>query len=296
MAEVSSHSRLFGWIFLVGSAVLAADLVCAGMERHLQVSPRPFEAAPAQRAETPRAPSEAGLKVVLRQPEAALATPGSSASPRASSSPGASAFAGPPSGLSLQGTLVAGEASVAFLEASGKATAVGLDQEVAGYRVTHIGSTWVALSQGDKVFQLEMDTVKEGRPAATPAPAAVPAAQTISSAASPVVPAPTESRLSLEDIRSQLDNASSMAQQVRVIPKARDGQTYGVLLEFRQPDNLMAKLGLQHGDVLLAVNDSPIRGAEDLYKAYMTLRNAEALEFQVERGDKVTPVRYELTR
>jgi len=198
--------------------------------------------------------------------------------------------------MSLQGTLVAGDASVAFLEASGKAVAVSLDQEVSNYRVTHIDSTWIALSQGGKVFRLEMDTVKEERPTQPPAAAVPQPSQTIVSEASPVVPAPDQGRLSLDDIRSQLDNASNMAQQVRVIPKARDGQTYGVLLEFRRPDNLMAKLGLQHGDVLLAVNNSPIRGAEDLYKAYMTLRNAEALEFQVERGDQVTPVRYELTR
>ena len=99
-----------------------------------------------------------------------------------------------------------------------------------------------------------------------------------------------------DEIRAQLDNPSRMAQEVRVVPKARDGQTYGVMLEFRKADNLMARLGLQHSDVLLAVNGSAIRGAEDLYRAYMTLRNAEALEFQVERGQEQTTVRYELAR
>ncbi len=296
MSRASSYSRLFGWVFLVGSAFLAADLVCAGLERHLQASPRPFKAVSAPQAAPLRAPSAAGLQVVLRQPVSQTATAGGPASSGTTPSPGAaSANSVAPTGLSLKGTVLAGEASVALLEASGQALAVGLNQEVSGYRVTRIEPTWIGLRQGDKAFQLELDSVKEEGP--TSAPAAPAGSQAVISSAAPVVPGATaEGPLSLDDIRSQLDNASKMAQQVRVVPKARDGQTYGVLLEFRQPDNLMAKLGLQHGDVLLAVNGSPIRGAEDLYKAYMTLRNAEALEFQVERGQQVTPVRYELAR
>ena len=202
-------------------------------------------------------------------------------------------------GVSLKGTLVAGETSVALLEAAGATMAVGIGQEVSGYRVTRIEPTWVGLTRGSQDFMLELESMKpqESASGASPLRRGDPTAQPLVSGGGAAPEGQVASgRLSLDEIRAQLDNPSRMAQEVRVVPKARDGQTYGVMLEFRKADNLMARLGLQHSDVLLAVNGSAIRGAEDLYRAYMTLRNAEALEFQVERGQQQTTVRYELAR
>ena len=187
-------------------------------------------------------------------------------------------------GVSLKGTLVAGETRLAFLEAAGSTVAVGIGQEIGGARVTRVESTWVGLRRGSQDFLLELESMKppQSSPGASTLRPGDPTAQPLVSGAGTGAEGPVATgRLSLDEIRAQLDNPSRMAQEVRVVPKARDGQTYGVMLEFRKADNLMARLGLQHSDVLLAVNGSAIRGAEDLYRAYMTLRNAEALEFQV---------------
>ena len=302
LSRVNTASRLFGWLVLAGSAFLAADLAAAGLERSMQPPPRPFEQAAAAPAAAPREGQVAdGLRVVLRQPAPvaapALAAPGG---PAGEEGPEGAAPPAQLSSLSLKGTLVAGGTRAAILEVAGKTRVVGVGEEVAGFKLTRVESTWVGLRQGDQAVQLVLETVKEGQGSA---PAAAPMAD---AALVPQPPAPLPAAgdgdgepgapLSMEDIRAQLDNASRMAQQVRVVPKSKDGQTYGVQLEFRQPDNLMARLGLQHGDVLLAVNGNPIRGAEDLYKAYMTMRNADALEFQVERGGQTLPVQYQLAR
>ena len=304
LSRVNTASRLFGWLVLAGSAFVAADLAAAGLERSMQPPPRPFEQAAVAPAAAPREGQVAdGLRVVLRQPAPvgmpATAAPGG---PPGEEGPegGPDGAAPPPqlSSLSLKGTLVAGGTRAAILEVAGKTRVVAVGEEISGFKLTRVESTWVGLRQGDQAVQLVLETVKEG-PGSAPAAAPMADAALVPQPPAPL-PAPAGddpgAPLSMEDIRAQLDNASRMAQQVRVVPKSKDGQTYGVQLEFRQPDNLMARLGLQHGDVLLAVNGNPIRGAEDLYKAYMTMRNADALELQVERGGQTLPVQYQLAR
>lgn len=305
ISRVNTPARLFGWLVLVVTAFLAADLVSAGVERSLQTAPVPFQASTAASSAAPRdAQVVDGLQVVLRQP--APETAGTAGTPGApGAAPGAAAAPqGPPSGMALRGTMVAGAASVAFLDSGGQTQALGVGDEIGGFRVSRIESTWIGLQRGDQGYELMLDTMKPpgqsaGASSAPPAmgsAAAVPAPPTPLPAPDGGAAPPEGGQLSLEDIRAQLDNASKMAQQVRVVPKEKDGQTYGVQLEFRQPDNLMARLGMQHGDVLTGINGQPIRGAEDLYKAYMTMRNAEALQFEVERGGATVPIQYQLAK
>jgi type II secretion system protein C len=304
MAELARRTHPFaglvGWLALVGSAFLSADLLSASLERHLQAPPRPLESIQAT-SRTPSPPrSLTGVHAVLRQPQGQSPASSSSLSGRSPAAGEATLpVTGGLQGVSLKGTLVAGETRLAFLEAAGSTVAVGIGQEIGGARVTRVESTWVGLRRGSQDFLLELESMKppQSSPGASTLRPGDPTAQPLVSGAGTGAEGPVATgRLSLDEIRAQLDNPSRMAQEVRVVPKARDGQTYGVMLEFRKADNLMARLGLQHSDVLLAVNGSAIRGAEDLYRAYMTLRNAEALEFQVERGQEQTTVRYELAR
>lgn len=304
MSRVNTPSRLFGGLVLVGTAFLAADLASAGLERSLLAAPRPFETpAVAPVAAPVQARSAEGLQVVLRQPAPEVPTTGPGATTvgpdgEPVEQPAATVVA---PNMTLTGTLVAGGASAAILEVGGKTIVAGLGEEVSGFRIARVESTWVGLKRGDQTVELVLETMKGAQGPNASAPPRMADAAMVPQPPAPL-PAPASASvdsgeaLSLDDIRAQLDNASKMAQQVRVVPKERDGQTYGVQLEFRQPDNLMARLGLQHGDVLLAVNGNPIKGAEDLYKAYMTMRNADALEFQVERGGQVTPIQYQLAR
>lgn len=306
MSRVNTPARLFGWLVLFATAFLAADLVSAGFDRSMQSDPVPFQAAAAAPTAAPRdAQVVDGLQVVLRQPAPETAVPTTNPAGGPQGGPGSAAPAlGPPTGMALRGTLLAGAASVAFVDTNGQTQAVGIGDELGGFRVNRIESTWIGLQRGEQAFELVLDSMKPpgGSGASAPPPVSMGDAATVPAPPAPL-PAPADAeapveggQLSLEDIRAQLDNASKMAQQVRVVPKAKDGQTYGVQLEFRQPDNLMARLGLQHGDVLTGINGQPIRGAEDLYKAYMTMRNAEALQFQVERNGQTVPIQYQLAK
>jgi type II secretory pathway component PulC len=66
-----------------------------------------------------------------------------------------------------------------------------------------------------------------------------------------------------------------------------------VRLEFRNPANALARLGLKNGEVVLSLNGEPIRTPEELYNSYLILRNTPSVDFEVLRGGRPTSVRYD---
>ena len=73
----------------------------------------------------------------------------------------------------------------------------------------------------------------------------------------------------------------------------------GVQVKFRNPDNALAKLGMQDGDVVLRINSKSVYGVEDIYNAVLTMRDAPQIDIEVSRnGQPVSlfhkfPERYE---
>ena len=100
----------------------------------------------------------------------------------------------------------------------------------------------------------------------------------------------------MADVRQALDNSAEMAKQLRVVPQEKDGQPYGTRVDFRDANNLLARMGVKDRDIMLSINGIPTRSAEEMYRGYMTLRNANSFEFVVERDGKEETIRYELDK
>lgn len=67
----------------------------------------------------------------------------------------------------------------------------------------------------------------------------------------------------------------------------------GVRLEFLHPSHALAWMGLQDGDVLLAMNGRPLLDPEDLHRP---LEDPSAVSWQVQRGGQAFEARYEFAR
>lgn len=103
-----------------------------------------------------------------------------------------------------------------------------------------------------------------------------------------------EAKVTAADIRQALDNSAEMAKQLRVVPEERDGVPYGTRISFRNKDNLLARMGVKNNDIMLSINGVPTRGAEEMFRGYMTLRNASSFEFVLERNGEEQTIHYEL--
>ena len=302
--------KYLGWGALIFSAVFAADLTASGIERTLQETPEAVEIAAAPPAA--KADGSISLNNLLREDESTPPPPPpeelNRKFPSASPVPGAESDEEevPPDksleGAVLRGTMVTGGYRAALLEQEGEPKIIIEGEIIGDYRLQNVASTWVYFAPRKKRHtgvRLVLDTVVEPE---MPEEEAEPI---VKNGANDDQDKPDKNsdeeeivkeKLSLDDIRAALNDTSKISTQVRVVPQSKDGQPYGTRLVFRTPKNIMAQLGLQNNDILLSVNGNPARSVEDMYQGYMTIRNAESLEFVVDRDGKETTVRYDLAK
>lgn len=81
-----------------------------------------------------------------------------------------------------------------------------------------------------------------------------------------------------------LANTAALAGSVRVQPEIRNGQPSGLRLVQVDPASPIARLGLQSGDVLTAINGLDLTTPENALTAYTQLRAASHLEITFERA------------
>ena len=90
-------------------------------------------------------------------------------------------------------------------------------------------------------------------------------------------------------LESVLGNMSLLARSARIVPEMRDGKAAGFRLYSVRSDGPFAKIGMQNGDVLSAINGMEITSPEKALEVYSKLRSASHLSLGVERnGQRLT--------
>jgi general secretion pathway protein C len=90
-------------------------------------------------------------------------------------------------------------------------------------------------------------------------------------------------------IESLLGNMGSLAKGARIVPEMRDGRPAGFRLFSIRPDGPFAKIGLQNGDVISAINGLEMTSPDKALEVYTKLRTANHLSVGLERnGQKIS--------
>ncbi len=89
---------------------------------------------------------------------------------------------------------------------------------------------------------------------------------------------PLESILPSNKIpKSELERLTSdpgiMFTQIRLVPFVENGQTKGFRFDWIQDGSLFQKMGIQVGDVLVAINNQQINSGEDAFRILQIIRN-----------------------
>lgn len=293
-------SGTLGWAVLICSAIIAGDLAAASTEKRMMPEPEPYEAVEVSKAQRDAVPNhDADLSLVLRQPPEEVQKEEVKKEEEKKKPKEEVKKAVSFDGVSLRGTVISGSYRAALLETPDGPVLLPLGESFADYKLDEVASSWATFDKDDETVQLVLDTMKDpDADSVTVTSKAAPEAD------EPVVPDEEEEKqepeeepkLSLADVRAVLDNPAKISAGMRVVPQERDGQPYGTRVDFRDPNNLMAKMGIKNGDILLSVNGAPTRTPDDMYQGYMTIRNAEALEFVVDRGGETQTIRYEFVK
>jgi general secretion pathway protein C len=90
-------------------------------------------------------------------------------------------------------------------------------------------------------------------------------------------------------VDSLLGNMSVLARSARIVPEVRDGRSAGFRLFSVRPDGPFAKIGLQNGDVISAINGLDMTSPDKALEVYTKLKSASHLSVGLERsGQKIT--------
>jgi general secretion pathway protein C len=90
-------------------------------------------------------------------------------------------------------------------------------------------------------------------------------------------------------VDSLLGNMSMLSRSARIVPEIRDGRAAGFRLFSVRPDGPFAKIGLQNGDVISAINGLEMTSPDKALEVYTKLKSASHLSVGLERnGQKIT--------
>jgi membrane-associated protease RseP (regulator of RpoE activity) len=91
-----------------------------------------------------------------------------------------------------------------------------------------------------------------------------------------------------------LEEGSDLHSRIRVLPLLADGKPAGMSVYGIDPDSLVARLGLQNGDCVVAVDGLPMSSPDQVLRAYSRLRSAHVVDVRLRRGGKPLDMRYYL--
>jgi general secretion pathway protein C len=92
-----------------------------------------------------------------------------------------------------------------------------------------------------------------------------------------------------QTVDSLLGNMSLLSRSARIVPEIKDGRAAGFRLFSVKPDGPFAKIGLQNGDVISAINGMEMTSPDNALAVYTKLKSASHLSVGLERnGQKIT--------
>lgn len=280
--------RVLVWLWVVGVAFLLADLTSAGLEDRLllpapKVSPSQKPVATVSAAPAAAIPGELVSVLDTHPPEAVIdtSTGGDTTAPTTPNAAGVT--------LKLKGTLIgASGVSLALVDdGSGETKLVSMGEQIGDMTLVDVGPQEATFRRGNELQKLTL--LDDGSK-----PAGMTPQVNTTVAVAPTPSAPIKPPETMAEVQELLNNPAAASEGFKFTPINRRGEGYGVMLEFKKANNLMAAIGLRHGDILLSVNGRPLKSGEDMYTAYQEMRNSTTVSFEVDRGGQVVPVKFEV--
>jgi general secretion pathway protein C len=79
---------------------------------------------------------------------------------------------------------------------------------------------------------------------------------------------------------------AQMMSKVRVMPYMKDGKPEGFRVSQIKEDSLFKSMGFQNGDVIRSINGQAILSAEDMMKAYNSLKDNSSFSITILRNNQ----------
>lgn len=318
-ADNSSYGRIFNWCLLVCSAALCADITAASLGNYWAEEPSSIKVMKRSYHSHANSKVDESLLEVLRQPEPPKPTEpvkhkvlGPDGEEKLSSNNNNKIAKDEKkkepkikvdmNKIVLKGTILGDTYRGAILELPVEGVkVVGLGEELGGYMLTEVDTAWARFENTKEELLFVASSMssldpkmQDNTPLVKKRDLSESEVENKEEQKEEEEATGEDQKVTIKEVREALDNSAEMAKQLRVVPQEKDGQPYGTRVDFRDNGNLLARMGVKNHDILLSINGVPTRSAEEMYRGYMTLRNASSFEFVVERNGAEQTIRYEL--
>jgi len=95
-------------------------------------------------------------------------------------------------------------------------------------------------------------------------------------------------------VDSLLGNMAALAKGARIVPEVRDGKSAGFRLFSIRPEGPFAKIGLQNGDLVSAINGLDMTSPDKALEVYTKLKTANHLSVAIERNNQKITMDYNI--
>jgi general secretion pathway protein C len=92
-------------------------------------------------------------------------------------------------------------------------------------------------------------------------------------------------RLDRKEVNATLPEYMQLMREIRVRPHLEEGQPGGFLVYNIEPGSIFARMGLQNGDVIMAVNGKPVTRTIQAVEFYNALKNGGTVNLEIKRGE-----------
>ena len=99
-------------------------------------------------------------------------------------------------------------------------------------------------------------------------------------------------KLSRESVNRNLANLNEIMRQAIVRPFMNKGVQEGFIISNIVPDSLYEKMGLKNGDIVVDINNTKIKGANDLLQAVNLMQTGANISLNIKRAGKQETINY----
>jgi general secretion pathway protein C len=104
----------------------------------------------------------------------------------------------------------------------------------------------------------------------------------------------TSIRVRRADIERSMKNINTLLSQVRIRPHFKNGEADGLSISRIRPNSIFTKLGLRNGDVVQAVDETPIQSPDDILSFYEKIKSGSKISIQITRRGRQKTINYEM--
>jgi general secretion pathway protein C len=104
----------------------------------------------------------------------------------------------------------------------------------------------------------------------------------------------TSIRVRRSDIEKSMKNINTLLSQVRIRPHFKNGEADGLSISRIRPNSIFTKLGLRNGDVVQAIDETPIQSPDDILSFYEKIKSGSKISIQITRRGRQKTINYEM--